>query len=259
MNILMIGDIVGRCGRRAVKENLPDLRRAFPASLVVANGENAAGGVGITRETAEELFSYGIDVLTGGNHIWDKKESYRFIAEEPRLIRPANYPPSVPGVGYGVFPCDGYNVGIVNLSGRVFMPAVDCPFRKAEEVLAELAPRVNVIIVDFHAETTSEKIALGWFLDGKVTAVLGTHTHVQTADERILPEGTAYITDVGMTGPRDSVIGVKSDIIIDRFLTQLPKRFEVAAGPFQFNACVVTVDPTTGKALEIERIQNYEI
>ncbi|MEW6183065.1 MAG: TIGR00282 family metallophosphoesterase [Bacillota bacterium] len=259
MRILMVGDIVGRCGRRAVKENLPDLRRSFPASLVVANGENAAGGVGITRETAEELFGYGIDVLTGGNHIWDKKDSYRFIAEEPRLIRPANYPPDVPGIGYGVFPCEGYNVGIVNLSGRVFMPPVDCPFRKAEEILAELSPRTDVIIVDFHAETTSEKVAFGWFMDGRVTAVLGTHTHVQTADERILPEGTAYITDVGMTGPRDSVIGVKTDIIIDRFLTQLPKRFEVAGGPYQFNACVVTVDPATGKALGIERIQNYEI
>lgn len=259
MRILMIGDIVGRPGRRAVKENVPDIRKEFGISFVIANGENAAGGVGITRETAEELFSYGIDVLTGGNHIWDKKESFEYISGEPRLLRPANYPPGVPGFGYGIFTVGDCKMAVVNLSGRVFMPGVDCPFRKADEVLAELTPLTRVIMVDFHAETTSEKIALGWYLDGRVSAVLGTHTHVQTADERVLPGGTAYITDVGMTGPQDSVIGVKSDAVIERFLTQMPKRFEVATGPYQFDACVVTVNPVTGRALGIERIKNFEI
>ncbi|RJX19347.1 MAG: TIGR00282 family metallophosphoesterase [Ammonifex sp.] len=259
MRILMIGDIVGRPGRRAVKENVPDLRREFGISFVIANGENAAGGNGITRETAAELFDYGIDAITGGNHIWDKKESYSFISQETRLVRPANYPPGVPGAGYRVFPVEDVNIAVVNLSGRVFMPDVDCPFRKADEILAELASQAEVIIVDFHTETTSEKTAFGWYLDGKVTAVFGTHTHVQTADECVLPGGTAYITDVGMTGPRHSVIGVKTETIIERFLTQLPKRFEVAAGPYQFDACVLTVDPASGKALDIRRIKNYEL
>jgi hypothetical protein len=258
MRILMIGDIVGRPGRRAVKENVPDIRKEFGISFVIANGENAAGGNGITQETAAELFSCGIDVLTGGNHIWDKKESFAFISGEPRLIRPANYPPGVPGVGYGVYPVDGYKLAVVNLSGRVFMSYIDCPFRKADDILSELSPLTSLIVIDFHAETTSEKIAFGWYLDGRVSAVLGTHTHVQTADERVLPGGTAYITDVWMTGPQDSVIGVKTDVIIDRFLTQLPRRFEVAASPYQFDACVVTLDPGSGKALEIKRIKNFE-
>jgi metallophosphoesterase (TIGR00282 family) len=254
----MIGDIVGRPGRRAVKENLAAVRQGFGVDFTIANGENIAGGNGVTRETANELFGYGIDVLTGGNHIWDKKESYAFIAEEARLIRPANYPPEVPGAGYRVFPVGEYKVAVVNLLGRVFMPGVDCPFRRAEEIIAELSAVTPVIVVDFHAEATSEKMAFGWFLDGRVSAVLGTHTHVQTADERILPGGTAYITDVGMTGPRDSVIGVKTETIIAKYVTQLPRRFEVAGGPYQFDACVVTVDPVTGKALGIERIRNFE-
>ncbi|MEW6770182.1 MAG: TIGR00282 family metallophosphoesterase [Bacillota bacterium] len=258
MRILMIGDIVGRPGRRAVKENLAAIRQGFGIDFTIANGENIAGGNGVTRETANELFGYGIDVLTGGNHIWDKKESYAFIAEEARLIRPANYPPEVPGAGYRVFPVGDCKVAVVNLLGRVFMPDVDCPFRRAEEILAELSAVTPVIVVDFHAEATSEKMAFGWFLDGRVSAVLGTHTHVQTADERVLPGGTAYITDVGMTGPRDSVIGVRTETIIAKYVTQLPKRFEVAGGPYQFDACVVTVDPVTGKALEIERIRNFE-
>ncbi|MDI6631059.1 MAG: TIGR00282 family metallophosphoesterase [Bacillota bacterium] len=258
MRILMIGDIVGRPGRRAVKENLAAIRQEFGIDFTIANGENIAGGNGVTRETANELFGYGIDVLTGGNHIWDKKESYAFIAEEARLIRPANYPPEVPGAGYRVFPVGDCKVAVVNLLGRVFMPGVDCPFRRAEEILAELSAVTPVIVVDFHAEATSEKMAFGWFLDGRVSAVLGTHTHVQTADERVLPGGTAYISDVGMTGPRDSVIGVKTETIIAKYVTQLPKRFEVAGGPYQFDACVVTIDPVTGKALGIERIRNFE-
>lgn len=258
MKILMIGDVVGRPGRRAVKEFLPALREARQIDLVIANAENLAGGNGITRETADEIFSYGVDFLTGGNHIWDKKESYSYIDEETRLVRPANYPPGAPGAGYRVFTVGNHKVGLVNLCGRAFMPDLDCPFRKAEEITATLAAATPIIIVDFHAEATSEKIALGWFLDGRVTALFGTHTHVQTADERILPGGTAYITDVGMTGPRDGVIGVRKEAIISKYLTQLPKRFEVASGPYQFNACLVTLDPATGKALSIERIQEFE-
>ena len=258
MHILMIGDIVGRPGRRAVKDNIAAIQREFSIDFTIANGENIAGGSGVTRETANELFGYGIDVLTGGNHIWDKKESFPFIAEEARIIRPANYPPGVPGAGYRIFSAGEHKVAVVNLLGRVFMPDVDCPFRRAEEIVAELSSATPLIIVDFHAEATSEKMAFGWFLDGKVTAVLGTHTHVQTADERILPGGTAYITDVGMTGPRDAVIGVKKETIITRYFTQLPKRFEVAGGPYQFDACIVTADPVTGKALAIQRIRNFE-
>lgn len=258
MRILMIGDVVGRPGRRAVKDNLGDIRDSFQISFVVANAENVAGGNGVTRETAGELFGYGVDALTGGNHIWDKKESFDFIAEETRLLRPANYPPGVPGIGYNIFSVGDYKVGVVNLCGRVFMPELDCPFRKADEVLAALRQVTPIIIIDFHAEATSEKMAFGWFMDGRATAVFGTHTHVQTADERILPGGTAYITDVGMTGPRDGVIGFKSDPIVAKYLTQLPKRFEVASGPYQFDACIVTVDPATGRALDIQRIKNIE-
>jgi len=254
----MIGDVVGRPGRRAVRDNLADVRDSFKISFVVANAENVAGGNGITRETAGELFGYGVDALTGGNHIWDKKESFDFIAEETRLIRPANYPPGVPGIGYNVFSVGDFKVGVVNLCGRVFMPELDCPFRKAEEVLSALREVTPIIVVDFHAEATSEKMAFGWFVDGRVTAVFGTHTHVQTADERILPGGTAYITDVGMTGPRDGVIGFKRDPIVTKYLTQLPRRFEVTSGPCQFDACIVTVDPATGKALDIQRIRNVE-
>ncbi|MEW6572926.1 MAG: TIGR00282 family metallophosphoesterase [Bacillota bacterium] len=258
MRILMIGDVVGRPGRRAVKDNLGDIKDSFQINFVVANAENAAGGNGVTRETAGELFGYGVDALTGGNHVWDKKESFDFIAEETRLLRPANYPPGVPGIGYNIFSVGDYKVGVVNLCGRVFMPELDCPFRKADEVLAALRQVTPIIIIDFHAEATSEKMAFGWFMDGRATAVFGTHTHVQTADERILPGGTAYITDVGMTGPRDGVIGFKSDPIVAKYLTQLPKRFEVASGPYQFDACIVTVDPATGRALDIQRIKNIE-
>lgn len=258
MKVLMIGDIVGRPGRRAVKEHLPALRETLKIDFVIANAENLAGGNGITRETAAELFACGVDALTGGNHIWDKKESYAYIDEETRLVRPANYPPGVPGAGYRIFEVSGTKVGVVNLCGRVFMADLDCPFRKAEEILSELAPVTPVIIIDFHAEATSEKIAFGWFLDGKVSAIFGTHTHVQTADERILPGGTAYITDVGMTGPRDGVIGVRREAVIAKCITQLPRRFEVATGPYQLNACLVTLDPVTGKALTIARIQKYE-
>lgn len=259
MRLLMIGDIVGRPGRRAVKVNLPDLKRQFDLDLVIANGENAAGGKGITKEVAQELFSYGVNILTMGNHVWNKKEAFSYIDQEARIIRPANYPPGVPGFGTGVFETRrNVKVGVINLVGRVYLEAVDCPFRKADELAAKLKESANVIVIDFHAEATSEKIAFGWHLDGRVSAVVGTHTHVQTADERILPGGTAYITDLGMTGPSNSVLGVKKGIIIEKFMTGIPQRFEVATGAFQFNAAVIDINEETGEATSITRIQNYE-
>lgn len=259
MRLLMIGDIVGAAGRRAVKENVSGLVREFGIDLVVANGENSAGGNGITREVAREFFDNGIHVITMGNHVWSQKEIYTYINQENRIIRPANYPPGAPGLGVNIFKAaNGVNVAVFNISGRVFMPALDCPFRKADEILEGLQGRVKVSLLDFHAEATSEKVAMGWYLEGRVSAVLGTHTHVQTADERILPGGTAYITDVGMTGPRDSVIGVTKEPVLEKFITQMPRRFEVARGLYQFNAVVVEVDDETGKARQISRIQNYE-
>lgn len=259
MRLLMIGDIVGRSGRRAVKVNVSSLKREFDLDLVIANGENAAGGNGITKEVAQELFSSGVDVLTMGNHVWNKKEAYVYIDRETRIVRPANYPPGTPGLGANVYDTRRkVQVAVINLAGRVFLQAIDCPFRKADEMIARMKEKARVVVVDFHAEATSEKIAMGWFLDGRVSAVVGTHTHVQTADERILPGGTAYITDLGMTGPWNSVIGVKKEIIIDKFVTQLPQRFEVATGAFQFNGVVIDVDEETGEATSIKRIQNYE-
>ena len=251
MHILMIGDIIGQPGRRAVRRLVPELRKEFGIDLVIANGENTAGGFGITLETAEELLESGVDVLTSGNHIWDQKEIIPHMDEGLPLIRPANYP-EAPGRGYLVR--DG--VMVLNLMGRVFMPTLDCPFRTAnltlEEAEARGAPRV--VIVDFHAEATSEKQSMGWYLDGKVSAVLGTHTHVGTVDARILPKGTAYLTDVGMTGPVNSVIGSDTNAVLDRFLTGLPLRFSVAGGPVIFNSALLDVDPETGKALSIQRI-----
>lgn len=258
MRILMIGDIVGRAGRKAVKETLTTIKQELKLDMIIANGENAAGGSGITIEIARDLFDFGVDVLTMGNHVWDKKEIVNFIDREPRIIRPANYPPGTPGQGVGIFEINGVNVGVINLSGRVYLSDLDCPFRMADELIKNIYNQTKVICVDFHAEATSEKVALGWYLDGKVSAVVGTHTHVQTADERILPEGTAYITDIGMTGPRNSVIGVKTDLVLTKFTTQMPVRFEVADGPYQFNAVVIEVDCETGKAESIERVYNVE-
>ncbi|MCL6559401.1 MAG: TIGR00282 family metallophosphoesterase, partial [Firmicutes bacterium] len=233
MRLLMIGDIVGRSGRRAVKVNLSSLKKEYDLDMVIANGENAAGGKGITREVAQELFSSGVDVLTMGNHVWNKKEAFEYIDRETRIVRPANYPPGTPGIGANVYETRRkVKVAVINLAGRVFLQAIDCPFRKAEELVEMMKEKARVVVVDFHAEATSEKIAMGWFLAGKVSAVVGTHTHVQTADERILPGGTAYITDLGMTGPWNSIIGVKKEIIIEKFITQIPQRFEVATGPF---------------------------
>ncbi|WP_027363760.1 TIGR00282 family metallophosphoesterase [Desulfotruncus alcoholivorax] len=259
MRLLMIGDIVGRPGRRAVKENLPGLVQEQKIDFVIANGENAAGGNGITREITRELFTYGIDVITMGNHVWNKREVINFIENESRLIRPANYPPGTPGKGYGIYNTkNNVKIGVFNLSGRIFMPDLDCPFRSAATILPLLKEECKIILLDFHAEATSEKIALAYYLDNDISAFCGTHTHVQTADERILPGGTAYITDVGMTGPYESVIGVKKELVIEKFLTQMPKRFEVAAGTYQFNAVRIDIDEQTGNALSITRIQNYE-
>jgi 2',3'-cyclic-nucleotide 2'-phosphodiesterase len=255
MNILLIGDIVGKPGRRAVAGLLPDLVNEKEIDFVIANGENAAGGMGITAEIVEDLFSLGINVLTTGNHVWKNRQAYDIIQTEERLLRPANYPDIAPGRGSGIYhsPSAG-SIGVLNLIGRVFMDAVDDPFRVGLAEVERLLQETPVILVDMHAEATSEKVAMGWYLDGKVSAVLGTHTHVQTADERILPHGTAYISDVGMSGPRDSVIGIKPELILERFISKLPNRFELAGGTAQLNAVVVHIESTTGKAEGIERI-----
>ena len=255
VNILFIGDIVGKPGRQAVSRELHRLVDRYNVDMVIANGENASGGFGITTETARELFACGVHLFTSGNHIWDKKEALEYLKKEERIIRPANYPDGAPGKGSAVFTTPGgVKVGVLNLEGRVFMDALDCPFRAADREVAALAAVTPVIIVDFHAEATSEKSSLGWYLDGRVSAVVGTHTHVQTADERLLTAGTAYISDVGMTGAFDSVIGVRKDEPIYRFLTQLPAKFEVAKKDIRMNAVVLTIDETSGKALGIERI-----
>ena len=251
MRILMIGDIIGQPGRRGIRRILPGLRQELGIDLVIANGENTAGGFGITLETAEELLESGVDILTSGNHIWDQKEIIPHMDEGLPLIRPANYP-DAPGRGYLVQ--DG--VMVLNLMGRVFMPTLDCPFRTASAILSEAAEEHSprVIVVDFHAEATSEKQGMGWYLDGKVSGVLGTHTHVGTVDARILPKGTAYLTDVGMTGPVNSVIGSDTNAVLERFLTGLPQRLSVASGPVILNSALLEIDEDTGRAISIERI-----
>ena len=264
MKILFIGDVVGRPGRATVKALLPLIIERYKTDFVIANGENAAGGFGITESAGRELFASGIDILTSGNHIWDKKQAIPYIVKENRLLRPLNFPPGDPGVGSivargaslpGTGPGDTSPVAVINLQGRIFMPALDCPFRTALSEVERIREQTPVIILDFHAEATSEKIAMGYFLDGRASAVIGTHTHVQTADEKILPGGTAYITDVGMTGPADSVIGVKKEQIVDKFLTQMPTRFEIPAGPTIFSAVIVEINGKDGRASSIQRIQ----
>lgn len=254
MRILFVGDIVGAPGRRVVLERLQDIVANEQIDLVIANGENAASGFGITPRLAEELLSAGIEVLSGGNHIWDRKEVLDFIAREPRLLRPANFPAVSPGSG--LF-CGMSRIGIpyavLSLQGRIFMVANDDPFSVADRELARLSPETKVIIVDIHAEATSEKRAMGWHLDGRVSAVIGTHTHVATADEQILPGGTAYITDVGMTGPHDSVIGMEKAAVIRRFLDGMPIRYEVATGDIQMNALFIEVDSVSGRAVSVAR------
>ena len=255
MKILFIGDIVGSPGRMAVRELLPPLIAKKKIDFVIANCENAAAGFGVTKKNVEELYSYHIDVLTSGNHIWNKKEVLAFIGDQERLLRPANYPSTTPGAGSVLIPLKtGEYVGVLNLAGRIFMQPIDCPFVAAKNKIAELREKTKIIIVDIHAEATSEKKALGWYLDGEVSAVLGTHTHVQTADEEILPQGTAYISDVGMTGPFDSVIGIKKEIIIERFLTQMPNKFEVAEDDIRMQGVIMNIDEASGKANSIDRI-----
>jgi metallophosphoesterase (TIGR00282 family) len=254
MRIFFIGDIVGAPGRRAVEELLPRVVDRHLIDLVVANGENAAGGIGITPQVAEQLLNLGVDLLTSGNHIWKHKEILPYLDETDRLLRPANYPPDTPGRGWTVIETAiGEKAAIINLEGRVFMNPLECPFRTVDTILAALPPQVNITLVDMHAEATSEKLAMGWYLDGRVSVVIGTHTHVQTADERILPKGTGYITDAGMTGPINSVIGMKKEVILERFLSQRPQSFKVATQDIQLQGVVVHVHGD-GHCQEISRV-----
>lgn len=260
MTLLFIGDIVGRSGRDLVRRHVRALAAAHGADLVIANGENAAGGAGITRDNTHEILGAGVEVITTGNHVWDKRETLEFIGNEPRLLRPANYPDGTPGRGSCVVTArNGVAVGVVNVMGRVFLHAIDDPFRAADREIARVRDDgAQVIVVDVHAETTSEKIALCHYLDGRVSAVIGTHTHVQTADERISAAGTACLTDAGMTGPHDSVIGMDKEAVIARFLSGLPARFDTASGDPRLNGVLITVDAQTGKAERIGRLSLSE-
>jgi len=250
MLILMIGDVIGKPGRQAVQKLLPGLRQQYKLDMVIANAENAAGGLGLTLTTAEELLEAGVDVLTSGNHIWDRREIIPYLDEDIPILRPLNYPPGVPGKGY----ITKGKALVVNLIGRTFIGNFDCPFRAMDQLLSELKDRRPVIIVDFHAEATSEKMAMGRYLDGRVSAALGTHTHIGTIDAQLLPQGTAYVTDIGMTGPADSVIGDDTESVLRRFLTMMPHRLSVGTGKTIFNAVLVGIDDESGKALSIERI-----
>jgi metallophosphoesterase (TIGR00282 family) len=256
ITLLFIGDVFGKVGRDLVRLAIPRLTVKYSVDLVVANAENSAGGFGVTRETAEELLEAGVDLMTSGNHVWDKKEALDYLALEPRIIRPANYPAGVPGAGVTFGRTrSGAEVAVLNLMGRVFMHAIDDPFTIGRREAARLRARTPIVLVDMHAEATSEKVAMGWHLDGGVTAVVGTHTHVQTADEQLLPQGTAYITDVGMTGPHDGIIGVERDPILNRFLTGLPARFESAKGRPMFHGVVIEADESSGRATAITRLR----
>jgi len=256
MKILVIGDIVGKPGRDAIRGLLPGLKKEYSLDFVIANAENSSGGSGITQKTAQELFDAGVHVLTSGDHIWKKREIFEYIAGEKRVLRPLNYPAGAPGEGAAVFTADnGVPVAVINVNGRVFMDPIEHPFHETDKALAKVSPLAKVIIIDMHAEATSEKVALGWYVDGRASAVVGTHTHIQTADERILPRGTGYLTDAGMTGPYDSVIGRKVEDVLERFLTGLPARFEVAQENVQLHGVVITVDEQTGRTRALERVQ----
>jgi metallophosphoesterase (TIGR00282 family) len=255
MRILFIGDIVGEPGRRIVRDRAADILVQQRIDLAIANCENAASGFGVTPRLVDELLATGIEVLSGGNHIWDRKEIFDYFPHQPRLLRPANFPDGSPGSGLFMGEArNGVGYAVLNLQGRTFMTPIDCPFRAADRELARIPPGVKVVLVDIHAEATSEKQAMGWYLDGRVSAVVGTHTHVPTGDAHVLPKGTAYITDVGMTGPHDSVIGMDKEGIVKRFLDGLPARFAVAEGDIQMNTVLLDVDPETGHALSIERL-----
>lgn len=253
MNILFIGDVVGRPGRNYLSKNLHRLIEENNIDFTIANGENSAGGVGITKSTYDELLGLGVDMVTLGNHSWAKKEIFEFIEESNRLVRPANYPKGAPGKGFRIAEKAGKRIAVVNLCGRVYMDCIECPFKTVDNILEEIGDNADIIIVDFHAEATSEKLALGWYLDGRVKAVLGTHTHVQTSDERVLPGGTAYITDAGMTGPMDSILGVEKNIVINKFITGMPARFEVASGEACLGAVRIQLDQNN-KVNSINRI-----
>jgi len=255
LKILTLGDVVGKPGRRILRQKLRDTLDRLGATFCVVNGENAAGGSGITRDTGKEILDAGADVITTGDHVWKQKEAANLLTEDHRILRPANMNPRCAGVGHGVFETqNGVRVGVVNLLGRVFMNPAEDPFRAAEQVVEELSKETNILLIDIHCEATSEKIAMGWLLDGKVSAVFGTHTHVQTADERVLPGGTAYITDLGMTGPHDSILGRRTDRVLDAVTTGMPKSFDVAKGDVRMCGAIITIDSATGCATAIERV-----
>jgi metallophosphoesterase (TIGR00282 family) len=255
MNILLIGDIIGQPGRDALKDLLPLLKNKYDIEFTVVNGENSAGGNGITLKTAEEIFSSGADVITSGDHIWKNKDILTVLEKDQRVLRPANYPEGAPGKGFAIYTTmTGNKVAVINLLGRVFMQAIDCPFKIVTKIMNEISPKTRNIIVDIHAEATSEKIAMGWYLDGKVSCVVGTHTHVPTRDARILPQGTAYLTDLGMAGSQNSVIGVNKEAVLQRFITQLPVKFEPAKEDVWIHGAVVNIDPSSGIAKEIKMI-----
>ncbi|MCR5833140.1 MAG: TIGR00282 family metallophosphoesterase [Selenomonadaceae bacterium] len=255
MRILMVGDIVGKPGRYFFLEQTPELKQSKHIDMVIANGENSAHGKGITPQIFNELLRGGADVVTSGNHIWDNYSVMQIIDSEPFLLRPANYPEDTPGKGFCIYPVGKKKVGVINLSGRTFMPPMDCPFRLAEKILNFMSKQCDLIFVDFHAEATSEKLAFAYFVDGQVTGVVGTHTHIQTADERILPNGTAYLTDLGMVGAKNSVLGMKVDPVLKRFLTGRPSKFEVAEGACVYCALLIETDDNTNKVIGVERIQ----
>lgn len=254
MKILLVGDVIGNPGRTAFAKYTPEIKKKHGIDLVIVNAENSAGGKGVNRKSADALYRAGADILTTGNHVWDNREVMEIIDDDPYLVRPANYPEGAPGKGFCIYPFRAKNIAVINMSGRAFMPEMDCPFQKIEEVLSEIGDEADIIILDLHAETTSEKMAMGWYLDGRVQVVVGTHTHIQTSDERILPEGTAYITDLGMVGPWNSVLGVRSDIILQKFITCRPVRFELADGPAVYSALIVDIDDKTDMPVAVERI-----
>lgn len=260
MKILMIGDVVGRPGRKVIRNDLEKIIKENDIDFVVANLENASGGHGVTENNLKQLLETPIDVVTMGNHTFNQRETLDYIENYPNMVRPLNYPKSVPGKGYTIVEKDGIRIGVINVSGQTFMPEIDSPFHITERIVNKIKNKCDIILIDFHGEATSEKLAFGNFFDGKVSGVAGTHTHVQTADERVLPNGTAYITDIGMTGPQDSVIGSKKEIIIEKFLTKLPQRHEVELNyPYQFNGVIMDIDEKTGKARSIKRLfKEYE-
>ncbi|MCR2805088.1 TIGR00282 family metallophosphoesterase [Paenibacillus soyae] len=258
MNVLFIGDIVGNVGRNALKKTLPALRDKYKPHIIIVNGENAAAGRGITRTIAREFFEWGVHGITMGNHTWDNKDIFEWIDEEPRIVRPANFSPEAPGQGMALIKANGKQLAIINLQGRAFLPPIDCPFRKADELIEEAQRSTKAILVDFHAEATSEKIAMGWYLDGRASIVLGTHTHVQTNDDTILPGGTAYLTDVGMVGSKEGVLGMERDAVLHKFLTQLPVRFVVDEGNWHLHGLSVEIDEASGKATKLTKIRLTE-